>query len=167
LFLLAIITVSVKADIPTSNSGITLAALRCEYLVAPDSIASPTPRLSWQLESMRRGAAQTAWQVLVATSAENLTKGKGDLWDSGRQEGNSTNQIVYAGRPLASRTECFWQVRIWDENGIPSAWSASTRWSMGLLRPEDWSAEWISYRDNEPVHTDPQSLHLPAARYYR
>src|SRR5258708_39346502 len=144
-----------------------LTALRCEYLVAPENIESARPRLSWQIESARRGAAQTAWEILVASSAELLAGNKGDLWKSGRMEGNMTNQVAYAGHALAARTECFWKVRIWDEQGKPSAWSPSARWSMGLLRPDDWRAEWISYRDNEPLHADPASLHLPAARHYR
>jgi len=149
------------------DADVTLTALRCEYLVEPENIESASPRFSWQMVSNRRGAAQTAWQVRVASSAGKLAGGEGDLWDSGWQEGNATNQIAYAGRPLASRTECFWQVRNWDETGRASGWSAPSRWSVGLLRPEDWSATWISYRDNEPLHVDPKSLHLPAARHYR
>ncbi len=142
-------------------------ALRTEYLVAPESVDSPTPRLSWQLESARRGAAQTAWQIRVASSAVRLAAGEADLWDSGRVAGVETNQIAYAGRALASRAECFWQVRSWDETGTASAWSAPARWSMGLLQPADWRAEWISYRDDSALHTDRKTLHLPAPRHYR
>jgi alpha-L-rhamnosidase len=149
------------------GTGVGVTALRCEYLTAPEAIESPAPRLSWQIESSRRGAAQSAWQVRVASTAAKLAAGDADLWDSGRVAGTATNQIAYAGRPLASRAECFWQVRVWDETGTASGWSAPARWAMGLLRPEDWRAEWISYRDAEPLHTDRKALHLPPPRLYR
>ncbi len=162
LLLVAPRLASAQAPVPT--------ALRCEYLVAPDNIDAPAPRLSWQLASTRRGAAQSAWQIRVASTAAKLAAGDADLWESGRvagPAGTATNQIVYAGRALASRAECFWQVQLWDEAGLASGWSAPARWSMGLLKPEDWRAEWISYRDDEALHTDRKTLHLPPPRHYR
>ena len=51
--------------------------------------------------------------------------------------------VGYAGRPLASRTPCFWKVRVRDQAGALSAWSPPARWSMGLLEPADWQARWI------------------------
>lgn len=157
----------VVAAAQSTVSTVKLTALRCEYLVDPDNIESESPRLSWRLESERRGAAQTAWQVRVASSAEKLARGEADLWDSGRVTGDATNQIAYAGRALDSRAECFWQVQIWDEANRPSGWSEPARWTMGLLAPEDWQAEWISYLDDDPLHTDRKTLHLPAPRHYR
>ena len=89
----------------STASTVKLVALRCEYLEAPENIDSPAPRLSWRIESGRRGAAQSAWQIRVASSAEKLARGEADLWDSDRVAGNTTNQIAYAGRALASRAE--------------------------------------------------------------
>lgn len=48
-----------------------------------------------------------------------------------------------AGRPLGSHMECFWRVRVWDQNGRASAWSQPARWTMGILRPEEWKAQWL------------------------
>ena len=167
LLALLLVTTPVRVAAQSAASPVTLTALRVEYLVAPDNIESPAPRLSWRLESTQRGAAQTAWQVRVASSAEKLARGEADRWDSGRVAGDATNQIVYAGRVLASRMECFWQVQVWDESNRASGWSAPARWTMGLLHAEDWRAQWISYRDDEPLHTDRKTLHLPAPRHYR
>ena len=146
---------------------VTVTALRCEYLHAPETIDAPAPRLSWRLESERRGAAQTAWQIRVASTAEKLARGEADLWDSGRVAGTETNQVAYAGRALGSRAECFWQVQVWDELGESSGWSAMSHWAMGLLQPADWTASWIAQKDVEPLHTDRTKLYLPAARHYR
>jgi len=140
--------------------------LRCEYLIDPSPIETKSPRLSWRLASDRRGSAQTAWQIRVASSAEKLASGTADRWDSGRVDGHATNQIVYGGKPLESREDCFWQVQVWDEFNQPSGWSVPARWTMGLLAPQVWTAQWISHRDNEPLHTDRKTLHLPPPRHF-
>ena len=51
--------------------------------------------------------------------------------------------IVYKGKPLTSRQDCWWQVRVWDNKGKVSDWSEPAFWSMGLLKPEEWKAKWI------------------------
>ena len=48
----------------------TMENLRCEARVNPAGIDVTKPRLSWVIQSARRGAAQSAYQVLVAASAE-------------------------------------------------------------------------------------------------
>ena len=48
--------------------------LNCEYLQDPRWIDVLHPRLSWKLSSERRGAQQTAYRLLVASSLENLER---------------------------------------------------------------------------------------------
>ena len=117
--------------------------LRCEYLTDPLGIGETKPRLSWVMASARRGERQTAYQVLVASSAENLAKQNGDLWDSGKVESDESAHIEYAGKLLTSRTRCYWKTRVWDRDSKPGAWSKPALWSMGLLQASDWQAHWI------------------------
>ena len=121
--------------------------LRCEYLVNPLGIDDVQPRLSWRLEAVQsdaRGQRQTAYQILVASRRSLLDENQGDRWDTGRVESDQSIHVPYQGRPLASRSECWWKVRIWDEQNNVSAWSEPARWSMGLLTDADWSgAKWI------------------------
>ena len=42
--------------------------LRCQYRVDPLGIEVTKPRLSWEMRDTRRGALETAYQVLVASS---------------------------------------------------------------------------------------------------
>src|SRR5580658_7198245 len=112
--------------------------LRCEYLVNPIGIDELAPRLSWALRSSERGERQRAWQILVASTKRNLARNNGDLWDSGRIEGDGSIGAVYSGSALASGQLCYWKVRVWDKGGQPSLWSDPALWSMGLLRQEDW-----------------------------
>ena len=62
---------------------------------------------TWRLQETTRGAAQTAYQILVSSSRESLRTGNGDCWDSGRVASDQSIQIPYGGRALKSGTACF------------------------------------------------------------
>lgn len=127
----------------TTASPARVEQLRCEYRINPLGIDVARPRLSWIMVDARRGARQTAYQILVASDPEKLARNEGDLWDSGRVETSLTNQIEYDGRPPASRAECHWKVRIWDADGAVSEFSRPAMWTMGLLDDADRQAQWI------------------------
>ncbi len=128
---------------PAAFAATSVADLRCESLDNPLGIDARPPRLSWVLSSKERDQKQSAYQVLVATSESRLTPGKADLWDSGKVLSGQSIQVHYAGVPLASHTECFWKVRVWDQAGKASSWSKPAKWTMGLLDAADWRAKWI------------------------
>jgi alpha-L-rhamnosidase len=126
--------------------SVEVTGLRCEYLKEPLGLDVAQPRLSWKLAPTNpkdRGQRQTAYQVLVASGAETLAKQRGDRWDSGEVATDQSVHVVYQGQRLRSGDACWWQVRVKNERGTWSAWSAPARWTMGLLEPGDWSAKWI------------------------
>ena len=141
--------------------------LRCEYLENPQGIDIVQPRLSWQMLSQQRGAKQTAYRVLVASSPELLAKDKGDLWDSGKVAADESVQVVYDGKPPGSRTLCYWKVKVWDASNKESGWSERQNWTMGLLKPSDWTAKWISMTPSqaEPNPSTAQELDLEGAQW--
>ncbi len=114
-------------------------SLRCEYLPEPLAVVSARPRLYW----IPAGESQSAYQVQVAGRLEALRSGIADLWDSGKVDSPESIHIEYGGKPLQSRQVCWWRVRIWDEAGRESEWSAPARWAMGLLQPGDWKGKWV------------------------
>ena len=114
-----------------------------------------------------RGEVQTAYQILVATTREKLSAGEANLWNTGKVASSETLQIPYAGKALSAGHDCYWAVKVWNNDGMESVWSPPAQWGMGMLQPEDWKAQWISFRDKTPVHADPAILELPPARYYR
>ena len=48
--------------------------------------------------------------------------------------------VQYAGEGLKSRSICYWQVRLWDENAMEGDWSEEASFEMGLLEPSGWQA---------------------------
>ncbi len=141
--------------------------LRCEYRENPLGIDAKLPRLSWRMESEARGVSQSGYRIRVASTMDKLTAGEADLWDSGKVQSNQTLHVVYAGKPLESRQTCYWTVQAWGADGQPGDWSTPAMWSMGLLEDSQWQANYISYKDDDPIATDTNSLYLPAARQYR
>jgi len=139
---------------PASN--LRVLNLRCEYLVAPLGLDERAPRLSWTIESDRRGAGQTAYRVRVSSNAEKLARDEGDLWDSGRVESNQTTHIAYAGQPLRSRDVCHWSVEVWDNAGNNTR-SKPSLWTTGLLEKSEWSARWIA-ADPEIIKRDKEAV---------
>lgn len=117
--------------------------LRCEYLTDPIGIHERAPSLSWKVESSVRGARQTAYEIIAASSKANLTPTRADLWRSGKVRSGETLGRPYQGPPLRSRQGVWWAVRVWDGAGRPSAFSRPAFWEMGLLDKSDWNAQWI------------------------
>jgi alpha-L-rhamnosidase len=127
----------------SSQAKLTVHNLRCEYKDNPLGIDVLKPRLSWVLASDERDQKQSAYQIVVAGSEEALRQNSGNLWDSGKVDGDQTNQIAYAGGDLNPGQECFWKVKVWDGKGNESAFSEPARWEMGILAPLDARAMWI------------------------
>lgn len=132
--------------------ALTPVELRTDCMESPLGIDSTQPALAWKHQDEGvRGARQTSWQVMVASSLALLEQEKPDLWDSGRQLSGAQSGIAYAGRPLKSFDQVHWRVRVWDEHHRAGPWSETATWTMGVLAPSDWKASWI---------TDPALLKL-------
>jgi len=135
----------------SAPAAVEVKNVSCEYLAHALGIDTAQPRLSWILDSSERDQKQTAYQVLVADTPEQLAADQGSLWDSGKVRSGQSVHVEYAGKTLVSGQRCWWRVRVWDATDRPSAWSEPSWWEMGLLKPSDWKAQWIG-RD-EPTAT--------------
>ncbi|MEO8614154.1 MAG: alpha-L-rhamnosidase N-terminal domain-containing protein, partial [Luteolibacter sp.] len=150
----------------TKNSTVAPIELRCESRTNPIGVDSSNPRLGWILKSTARGASQTAYQILAASSLQLLAKNRGDLWDSGKVNSEAFNEIAYAGKPLTSSQGVFWKVRVHDTAGTPSDWSAPAGWVMGALTPADWKdAKWIGAPSNSQPFDPKEAIKGPKEKY--
>lgn len=132
--------------------------LRAEHMENPLGLDVARPRLSWAIAPGTGPTVQAAYQVLAATRAELLREGAADLWDSGRVPSAEQTLVPYAGKPLVSRQQVHWQVRIWDERDRASPWSEPARFELAFLNEWDWQARWIGPPPDEVTTDRPPAL---------
>jgi alpha-L-rhamnosidase len=120
-----------------------------------NDVASPVgtglkPFFGWRVNDPDPNELQSKYQLRVASTAEALTAGRGDIWDSGEVASRDQNHIAYAGPALAADRHYFWQVRTWDKAGAPGPFSAPASFVVGPVTNEDWSgASWIRRSSND------------------
>ena len=125
------------------NSKLKVTELRCCNLVNPEAIENPS--LGWKIQTPEQGVVQTAWEIQIASSMEQLKKGEADVWNSGKQLSDKQFDIIPEEIIFDETGKYFWRVRIWDANGTMSSWSEPASFSIGLLNENSWTGKWISY----------------------
>jgi len=99
----ATITTLLLMQLATLHAA-NLTNLRCENRKNPLGIDVQKPRLSWIMvdsfeEATVRNQKQTAYQILVASSAELLKQNQGDCWDSGKVASDQSISVRYTTMP--------------------------------------------------------------------
>lgn len=113
--------------------------------VDPLGIDNPRPVFGWQLGADVQGARQSAYRILVATSAELLGQGQADVWDSGRVDTDDSVAVAYGGPELQPRRRYHWTVQVWGEPDLYGELDHPAWWEMGLPTEDTWNgAAWIS-----------------------
>lgn len=149
-----------------AQNKISVTNLQCEMLNNPEGIDVIQPRLSWQIQSDVNDVKQTAYQILVASTLENLSVNKADLWDSGKVESNQTINNTYNGKKLDNKKNAYWKVQVWTNKGQAKS-DETAHFSMGILTYADWkSTRWIGYETLSPEDSISQFSRL-SARYLR
>ncbi|WP_141015562.1 family 78 glycoside hydrolase catalytic domain [Nocardioides sambongensis] len=92
------------------------------------------PSFGWHVGS----AAQTAYQVVVATSQSAAGAGDGAVWDSGRVDSDQQTSVAYDGPALDPAQRYYWSVRTWDGADAASDWAPAA--SFGTGPGNDWDA---------------------------
>lgn len=86
-------------------------------------IAQKNPFFGWIVNSDQNNTIQTAFQILVASSLENIQRNVGDFWDSGKIESDQSVNISYGGKELQPNSVYFWKIKTWDNHGVESVFS--------------------------------------------
>lgn len=126
----------------SSDSTVEVKNLRLEMKENPLGINVTQPRFSWQIASGKPDLKQTAYQIQVAASPEQLESGDGLLWDSGVVRSDESVLVPYAGKALESGKPYYWRVKLTTNQG-DTPWSDAGSWSMALLDDSEWKATWI------------------------
>ena len=139
----ATVTAAASAAPDAAAFSGALGELRVAQLREPLGLEDANPTFSWQINSSRRGAKQSAYRIVVARTAAAAQAGRGEIWDSGRVTSERSSGVRYEGPPLQSRQRYHWAVEVWDERGRRIGRRVSW-WEMGLLSPSDWRAAWLA-----------------------
>ena len=118
------------------------ANLRCEHLINPLGIDTPSPRLTWLLDDARYGAIQNAYRIVVSVDSVAVALGKGKIWDT-KKVLSDKMLVIYEGQPLQSFTKYYWQATVWDRDNAERT-SAVASFETGMMNAGNWKGTWIS-----------------------
>lgn len=123
------------------------APTRCRILDYHSNLGidTDTPRFAWEVNDTDQRECQTAFEIILADTEEEIRINRGNYWCTRRIQSDDQEKI-YSGKPLQSATGYWWKVRSWDKDGQVSPWSETNFFLTGFLRQADWSPEarWIS-----------------------
>jgi len=109
-------------------------ALSVEYIRRPEHvlIIDNKPEFAWEVPNV--AISQSAYQILVASSKENIENDKADIWNSGKVLTNQSINVEFKGSLLEVGNTYFWKVKIWNEEGKESAFSKAQRFTIGAKK---------------------------------
>lgn len=148
----------------SSYAAISITAASCENKINPLGVELDNLRFSWQLFSKESGASQKAYQLVCASSKENIQSGRYDIWNSGIVQSDRSILVVYQGKKLHPGTVYYWRVRVWDQHNASSAWSEVNHFTTGLFSFKDWrGARWVGYENMPDSMSVVPGVHYPNA----
>lgn len=165
--LLAAAMIAVAPSAATAEgTGNVVTDLRAENLVTPLGLDVTNPRLSWQVQSSKRGTEPAAHRVLVGSSPEHLDGVGANVWDSGwvEDDGNTASldevelepstryhwlvEVEIAGEGIVRSAPTWFETGIGDEGWEGSDWIAAPELS-DEREPSIEDATWIWHPDGE------------------
>ena len=136
----AIVLVVVGLTAPAHAATLTPAPtnLTVQGIASPvdlDTLSSP--KLGWQPSAIDRTTVaptvvdQSAYEIVVSSTADLAASGSGDVWDSGKVVSTSSQNVAYAGHALSTSDRYWFSVRTWDGTGAESSWAAPSTFGTG------------------------------------
>ena len=121
-------------------------------------IAQKQPFFGWVVNSDQNNTVQTAYQILVASSLENMHKETGDCWDSGKIISNQSVNVTYSGKALKASSVYFWKVKTWDNHGDESLFSSISQFRTSAVQLDYATSRYpLQKQDVNPVSIKPLS----------
>lgn len=110
--------------------------LRTDYLSEPLGIDTPTPRFTWEYAGGNDDFSASRYEIRIGTTPNNL-------------------RVHEQAIRLQSHTRYYWQVTVWDQQGVKCRPSEIAWFETAKLAPSDWSARWITDDEDKEVESAP------------
>jgi alpha-L-rhamnosidase len=134
----------------------------CENKTNPVGVGIKKIRFSWELSSVENAQYQTAYQMVISSSENNMHDGKYDIWNSSVVRSSQNILVGYGGKKLLSGHTYYWRVRVWDKNNKISPWSSTATFTTGIFESRDWAnAQWIGYEELTDSMRVAPGVHAP------
>ncbi|MCF6405613.1 glycoside hydrolase family 78 protein [Chitinophaga filiformis] len=105
-----------------------------------------SPAFSWELIASQRGCMQTMFQIQV--TEDTALAGTKDTSARIRISQSYNIDPHFVKRAILPAHKYYWRVRVWDNHGNVSSWSAAASFTIALASRQDWAqAQWIGYED--------------------
>ncbi|HET7534866.1 MAG TPA: alpha-L-rhamnosidase N-terminal domain-containing protein, partial [Candidatus Didemnitutus sp.] len=157
--LLPFLTAVVLFPVALFAAPLGVDGLRCEGVNEPGQIETAAPRFSWRLVAQERDIRQVAYQFHAAEIDGNGHE-LGTVFETARIATEESQWVTPPGFQAKPRSAYAWRVRVWDNHGAASDWSAPQTFGTGLIGTP-WPADWVGDgRSLERFQTAP-------ARYFR
>jgi alpha-L-rhamnosidase len=124
-----------------AEGAVVIAAVRFEHQSALNDtkgIGAARPRVSWTVATTLTDWRQAAYEVEAYDRRGQLTA------HFERIESDESVLAPWPFAPLASRERLALRVRVWGVDGSRSKWSELAWVEAGLLRAEDWTAQFVA-----------------------
>lgn len=129
--------------------------LLVENKTNPLGIDVSEPRFSWWLNDSNQGASQTSYELRIS---EIVPTGKPEkvIWESKKINSAQSVNVTAKGFSPKPAVAYTWQVRYWDKDNNPSAWSEQAYFEMGLMHNDAWKdAKWIAHPERDYSKSTP------------
>lgn len=125
--------------------------LTVEYIRDPRyaKIIDSKPEFSWVVP--KEAVIQKGYQILVASTKENIDKNIGDVWNSGNVRSNKSTDVEFGGEPLKQNTTYFWKVRIFDQDNRLSEYSEPQQFTTGDFGDYLTTHNWFQIEKIKPA----------------
>ncbi len=127
-----------EVSLAATLTGISVAAVRFEHYPDTLGIGVTRPRLSWMVDTAIPGWRQAGYELEAYEPVGSL------CGRTGRVDSDQSVFVPWPFDSLSSREQVRVRVRVWGDDSMVSAWSALAPIEAGLLRPEDWTARFVT-----------------------
>lgn len=119
----AIVIMSLSVAVGQNKPTGLLVNLIANTESANASINSKNPLFSWIVSGKANATRQVAYQLIVSDSFSKAEKFEGNIWDSSKQQVDSSISVTAKGLTLKPSTTYYWRLKTWSNTRGESDWS--------------------------------------------